>query len=39
MDDYDPEWQRKGGTLSHKTACKEFGLTQAEILRASFSIA
>lgn len=25
------EWRRKGATLSDKTACKEFGLTQAEI--------
>ena len=25
------EWSRKGATLSDKTACKEFGLTQAEI--------
>ena len=28
------EWQRKGATLSDKTAQKEFGLTQAEIVRA-----
>jgi hypothetical protein len=28
------EWQRAGGTLSDKTAGKEFGLTQAEIVRA-----
>jgi len=28
------EWQRAGGTLSDTTARKEFGLTQAEILRA-----
>jgi len=34
MDDQDPEWQRKGATLSDTTACKEFGLTQAEIVRA-----
>lgn len=25
------EWQQKGGSLSDKTACKEFGLTMAEI--------
>lgn len=25
------EWQRKGATLSDKTACREFGLTQDEI--------
>jgi transcriptional regulator with XRE-family HTH domain len=30
----DSEWQRKGATLSDKTARKEFGLTQEEILRA-----
>ena len=34
MDDRDAEWQRKGATLSDKTACKEFGLTQEEILAA-----
>lgn len=28
------EWQRKGATLSDKTACKEFGLTEAEIVAA-----
>jgi hypothetical protein len=28
------EWQRAGATLSDKTAGKEFGLTQAEIVRA-----
>jgi hypothetical protein len=34
--DGDPgvEWQRAGGTLSDKTARKEFGLTQAEIVSA-----
>ncbi len=31
---HDPEWQRKGATLSDKTACKEFALTQAEIVQA-----
>jgi hypothetical protein len=30
----DSEWQRKGATLSDKTARKDFGLTQDEILRA-----
>jgi len=34
MDDHDPEWQRKRGTLSDKTAREEFGLTQEEIVRA-----
>lgn len=34
MDDLDSEWQRKGGTLSDKTARKEFGLTQDEIVQA-----
>jgi hypothetical protein len=33
-DDLDCEWQRKGATLSDKTARKEFGLTQEEIVRA-----
>lgn len=28
------EWQRKNGTLSDKTARKEFGLTQDEIIEA-----
>ena len=28
------EWQRKGATLSDKTACQEFGLTQDEIYDA-----
>ncbi len=28
MDDLDQEWQRKGATLSDKTARQEFGLTQ-----------
>ena len=28
------EWQRKGATLSDKTARKEFGLTQGEIVQA-----
>ena len=30
----DSEWQRKGATLSDKTARKEFGLTQGEIVQA-----
>ena len=34
MDDLDSEWQRKGATLSDKTARKEYGLTQDEIVRA-----
>ncbi len=32
--DLDSEWQRKGATLSDKTARKEFGLTQEEIVQA-----
>ncbi len=34
MDDLDSEWQRKGATLSDKTARKEYGLTQDEIVTA-----
>lgn len=34
MDNMHVEWQRKGATLSDKTARKEFGLTQDEIVRA-----
>jgi len=34
MDDLKSEWQRKGATLSDKTARKEFGLTQNEIVQA-----
>ncbi len=34
MNDMDNEWQRTGGTLSDKTAKKEFGLTQDEIHKA-----
>jgi hypothetical protein len=34
MNDLDSEWQRKGATLSDKTAREEFGLTQDEIIRA-----
>jgi hypothetical protein len=32
--DLDSEWQLKGATFSDKTARKEFGLTQDEIVRA-----
>jgi predicted transcriptional regulator len=32
--DEDGEWRRKGATLSDKTARKEFGLTQDEIIAA-----
>lgn len=31
MDLPDNDWQRKGATLSDKTARQEFGLTQDEI--------
>jgi hypothetical protein len=34
MDDRDSQWQGKGATLSDKTARKEFGLTQDEIVQA-----
>jgi hypothetical protein len=34
MDDWDSEWQRKGATMSDKSARTEFGLTQDEIVRA-----
>ena len=34
MDHLDSEWQRKGATLSDKTARKEYGLTQDEIIGA-----
>jgi hypothetical protein len=34
MHDPDSEWQRKGATLSHKTAQEEFGLTWEDIVRA-----
>jgi hypothetical protein len=34
MNDLNSEWQRKGATLSDKTARKEFGLTQDEIVQA-----
>ena len=32
--DLDSEWQGKGATLSDKTARKEYGLTQDEIIQA-----
>ena len=34
MDNLDSEWQRKGATLSDKTAREEFSLTQHEIVEA-----
>ncbi|SPF56243.1 conserved hypothetical protein [Candidatus Sulfopaludibacter sp. SbA4] len=34
MDDLDSGWQNKGSTLSDKTARKEFGLKQEEIIAA-----
>ncbi len=34
MDDAGQLWRRKGATLSDKTARREFGLTQEEILNA-----
>jgi hypothetical protein len=34
MDGLHSEWRRKGATLSHKTAQKEFGLTWDEIVWA-----
>lgn len=27
-------WQKQGATLSHKNACKEFGLTEDEVIEA-----
>lgn len=30
----DSQWTMQGGTLSHKNACKEFGLTEEEIFDA-----
>jgi hypothetical protein len=30
----DSVWSKKGATLSDKSACKEFGLTQEEIIQA-----
>lgn len=34
MDDLSSEWRRKAATLSDKTARKDFGLTQDEIVQA-----
>lgn len=34
MDYSNSEWQQKGATLSDKTTCKEYGLTQDEIEEA-----
>lgn len=34
MDNLDSDWRSKGATLSDKTARKEFGLTQEEIIQA-----
>src|SRR5260370_40666082 len=34
MNELDSEWQRRGASLSDKTARKEFGLTQDEIAQA-----
>ena len=34
MHELDSEWQRKGATLSDKTAREEYGLTQDDIVRA-----
>src|SRR5438034_3600386 len=34
MDDSDSDWQRKGATLSDKTAREEFKLMQDEIIQA-----
>jgi len=28
------QWQKQGATLSHKNACKEFCLTEAEVIEA-----
>ena len=28
------QWQKQGATLSHKNACKEFRLTEAEVIEA-----
>lgn len=30
----DSSWNKQGGTLSHKNACKEFGFTEDEIFDA-----
>lgn len=34
MDDLEQQWSRKGATLSDKTACNEYGLSQDEIVEA-----
>jgi len=34
LDNHDQEWRRKGATLSDKTARKEYGLTEEEIIDA-----
>lgn len=34
MDDLEQQWSRKGTTLSDKTARKEYGLSQDEIIEA-----
>ncbi len=34
MDELDSDWRSKGATLSDKTARKEYGLTQDEIVKA-----
>jgi hypothetical protein len=28
----EPQWQKQGATLSHKNACKEFSLTENEVI-------
>ena len=28
------QWRKKGATLSHKNACKEFGLTEDQVIAA-----
>ena len=28
------QWQKQGATLSHKNACKEYGLTEEEVIEA-----
>ncbi len=30
----EPQWQKQGATLSHKNVCKEFGLTEDEVIAA-----
>jgi hypothetical protein len=31
---FESQWQNKGGTLSHKNACQEFGLTEDQVIQA-----